>query len=180
MTYTKAPNSLFSPFLAMAEAGAQSLSHLGEITAKAATGHYSAQDVPSDLRVCVERAEKTWQEIFTWLESMLDPPAPSKPEPPKSGPPKSGPGPIWTATVLLTTKDRPLTLRTDGFRRIGGGQPILADRVTFSPSVILERTITSFVITVDLSGLDTGIFEGQVTSVEHHLVPVCQTVMPAF
>lgn len=188
-TGTPDETAALDPFTIWLSASTASTNHLLDMTTRASTGKMTPADLADDVSTCTKRAQALADDLLTWWANLLGKPL--------SGgemlPIGAGQQPTqWVGTMRVTTPNRPLELRTTGFRRVGGGlnTVISPQAVTFSSPasagtgkgpVVIGSGVEEFTVIVTMPpGMRAGIFVGEVTSVEPPNDPVCDPVMPTW
>ncbi len=168
-----------NPLQTLSEAAAKSFDHAANMGQKVAAGTYTVGDGKADLAQCVVEMAETAQKVLGWWAAVLT----TSPTPRATGSQmaaRMATPDFWSATMNLTTDQRPLKLQTTGFRHVGFGPgPVIQpDKVWFMPPTIADPSVTSFTIEVDMRGQDPGIYEGTVVSAQYLQTPVTDVVMP--
>jgi hypothetical protein len=188
-TGTPTGSAALDPFTIMLEASTASANHLLDMTTRASTGKMTPTDLAADASTCTKRAQALADDLLTWWANLLGDPL--------SGGEKLPTGADqhptqWVGTMRVTTPNRPLTLRTKGFRRVGGGLAtvIPPQAVTFSSPasagtgqgpVVIGSGVDEFTVIVTMPPhMKAGIFVGEVTSNEHPGESVTDPVMPTW
>lgn len=190
-TQTGTPNgsAALDPFAIWLNASTAGTNHLLDMTTRASTGKMTPVDLVDDVSTCTKRARALADDLVTWWAHMLGKPLSGGEKLPTGADQQPT---QWVGTMRVTTPNRPLTLRTTGFRRVGGGvQTVIAPQaVTFSSPasagtgqgpVVIGSGVDEFTVIVTMPpGTKTGIFVGEVTSKEHPDESVTDPVMPTW
>lgn len=168
-----------NPLRTLSEAAAKSLDHATTMGQQVVAGTYTVGEGKADLAQCVVEMAETAQKVLGWWASVLT--TTPTPRAAKSQMAANMATPdVWSATMNLTTVERPLKLLTAGFRHVGyAAAPVIPpDKVSFMPPTITDLSVTSFTIEVDMRGQAPGIYEGTVVSAQYPQTPVTDVVMP--
>ena len=173
------------PFQVLAASAMAGVDHATGIATRVADGTYAPTDLTADVSECGKRAISMAMQIAQWWAKVLG-------IAPKGGDPldtshkvilqREGPSNFDERFVIdaaITT--RPLTLRTAGCRRVGDGSAIVIppELVVFTPAVV-PTGVDEFRVSVRLSNVPAGVYEGTITAQETGDAEVSSKVMPAW